>query len=155
MKIPLRTITIVLIAATAAMAAKPLNWQTGKVLDTERNRYFAGTIASSSSSGSATTTGTTTANGDMTTGTATTNGTAWGTHSSTAVYRVYETLVIEGEDYVYVANERLRWRWSHSANLAVNGPVKYAVVGRKLIVIDDDGKEHTMEIIKRILRQGK
>jgi hypothetical protein len=45
----------------------------------------------------------------MTTGTATTRGTAWGTHSSTAVYHVYETFVIEGENYVYVARERLRW----------------------------------------------
>jgi hypothetical protein len=68
---------IVLLAATAALAAKkPLDWQTGKVLDTQRNRYFAGTIGSRSSSGS-TTTGTTTGRGDMTTGTATTNGTAW------------------------------------------------------------------------------
>jgi hypothetical protein len=34
----------------------------------------------------------------------------------------------------------------------VNGPVKYAVDGRKLVVTDDDGKQHEMEITKRILR---
>jgi hypothetical protein len=149
---PLPTLAIVLIAATSAIAAKPFHWQTGKVLDTQRNRYFAGTVGSSSASGSATTTGTATANGGMATGTATTSGTAWGTHSSTAVYRVFETFVIEGEDYVYVASERLRWRWSKPANLAVNGPVKYAVDGRKLVVMDDDSKRHEMEIVKRILK---
>jgi hypothetical protein len=30
--------------------------------------------------------------------------------------------------------------------------VKYAVDGRKLVVIDDDGKQHEMEIVKRILK---
>jgi hypothetical protein len=144
MKIPLRTITIVLIAATAALAAKPLNWQAGRVLDTQRNRYYAGTIDSGNASGSATTTDS-----------ATTTGSVWSSHSSTAVYRVFETFIIEGEDYAYVATERLRWRWSHSANLAVNGQVKYAVDGRKLIVIDDDGKPHEMEIVKRIILKPK
>jgi hypothetical protein len=131
MKKQLQTLAIVLIAAatTAAIAAKSLHWQTGKVLDTQRNRYFAGTVGSRSASGTATTTGTATANGGMATGTTTTSGTAWGTHSSTAVYRIFETFVIEGEDYAYVASERLRWRWSHPANLAINGPVKYAVDG--------------------------
>jgi len=69
------------------------------------------------------------------------------------VYRVYETFIIEGETYAYVAQERLRWKWSKPANLTVNGPVKYAVEKRKLYVIDEDGKEHEMEIIKRVLKQ--
>jgi len=30
--------------------------------------------------------------------------------------------------------------------------VKFAIEGRKLFVLDDDGKEHEMEIIERILR---
>lgn len=69
------------------------------------------------------------------------------------MYRVYETFIIEGETYAYVAQERLRWKWSKPANLTVNGPVKYAVEKRKLYVIDEDGKEHEMEIIKRVLKQ--
>jgi hypothetical protein len=35
----------------------------------------------------------------------------------------------------------------------VNGPVKFAVEKRKLFVIDEDGKEHEMEIVKKVLRQ--
>jgi hypothetical protein len=143
---------VVLVATSIAICAKPLQWQMGKVLDTQRNSYFAGTVGSGTASGSTTTTGTATATGGMASGTATSTGSAWSTQSSTAVYRVFETFVIEGEDYAYVASERLRWRWSHPANLAVNGQVKYAIDGRKLIVIDDDGKQHEMEIVKRILK---
>jgi hypothetical protein len=35
----------------------------------------------------------------------------------------------------------------------VNGSVQCADEKRKLFVIDDDGKEHEMEIIKKILHQ--
>jgi hypothetical protein len=73
-------------------------------------------------------------------------------NSSTAVYRVFETFVIQGDKYVYLAQERLRWRWSKAANVTVNGPVKYAVEKRKLCVLDEDGKEHEMEIVKKTLR---
>jgi hypothetical protein len=37
--------------------------------------------------------------------------------------------------------------------LTVNAPVKYAVEKRKLFVVDEDGKEHEMEIVKKVLRQ--
>ena len=73
--------------------------------------------------------------------------------SQTAIYRVFETFLIEGQTHAYLAQERLRWRWSKPANLTVNGTVKFAVEKRRLFVIDDDGKEHEMEIVKQILRQ--
>jgi hypothetical protein len=65
---------------------------------------------------------------------------------------VYETFVIEGETRVYMAQERLRWKWSKPANLTVNGPVKFAAEKRKLFVIDDEGKGHEMEIVKQVLK---
>jgi|NGEPerStandDraft_6_1074524.scaffolds.fasta_scaffold33692_4 hypothetical protein len=94
----------------AVAAERQRDWQTGKVLDSERSRNFAGTV------GNANTTGTAQANGNY--------GTFQGntTTSQTAVYRVYETFLIEGETHVYLAQERLRWRWSKPANLTVNGP---------------------------------
>jgi hypothetical protein len=33
-----------------------------------------------------------------------------------------------------------------------NGPVKFAIENRKLYVVDEDGKEHEMEIVKKTLR---
>lgn len=134
-------LVLLLLTTTATFGAeKKRDWQTGKVLDSERSRYFAGKV------GSANTTGSAQANGNY--------GTYQGNTSSsqTAVYRVFETFVIEGETTVYLAQERLRWRWSKAANLTVNGPVKFAIEKRNLYVIDEDGKEHEMEIVKKTLR---
>jgi hypothetical protein len=136
-------LTLVLTATSATAAEKQRDWQTGKVVDTERNSYYAGTIGNSNTTGSAQ------ANGNY----GTYQGTTTTTH--TAVYRVYETFIIEGDTYAYVAQERLRWRWSKPANLTVNGPVKYAIEKRKLYVSDDDGKEHEMEVVKKILKQSE
>jgi hypothetical protein len=135
-----RLILVALLASPAFGAAKQRDWQTGKVLDTQRQRYFAGTVANSNSSG------TVDVDGNSGTYRGQSNG------SSTAVYRVFETFVIEGDQYVYLAQERLRWRWSKAANVTVNGPVKYAVEKRKLYVMDEDGKEHEMEVVKKTLR---
>jgi hypothetical protein len=124
---------------TVGLAAeKQRSWQAGKVLDSQRSRYFAGAVESSSTTG----------NGDVTGDSVMYRGQTDG--SQAAIYRVYEAFVIEGDQYVYLAQERLRWRWSKAANLTVNGPVKYAVEKRKLFVMDEDGKEH--EIIKKTLR---
>ena len=134
-------LVIFVLTATALFGAeKKRDWQTGKVLDSERSRYFAGTV------GSANTTGNAQANGNYGTYQGNTN------TSQTAVYRVFETFVIEGETAVYLAQERLKWRWSKAANLTVNGPVKFAIEKRNLYVIDEDGKEHEMEIVKKTLR---
>jgi hypothetical protein len=137
---------LLLLALTLAMtsslrAEKQRDWQTGKVLDTQRQRYFAGTVGSGSTNG--------TVDGDSGTFRGQTD------NSSTAIYRVFETLVIEGEKYVYLAQERLRWRWSKAANVTVNGAVKYAVERRKIFVMDEDGKEHEMEIVKKTLRASE
>jgi hypothetical protein len=134
MTVPRRLFLISVLAAVAFGAAKLRDWQTGKVLDTQRQRYFAGTVGSGNSNGTVSDSGTYSGQTNS---------------SSRAVYRVFENFVIEGDQYVYLAQERLRWRWSKAANVTVNGPVKYAVEKRKLFVMDEDGKEHEMEIIKK------
>ncbi len=135
------TVSIMAISTlTVSGAVKQRDWQDGKVLDSQRSRYFAGTVGSSSSSGNID------VNGDSGTYRGQTNA------SQTAVYRVFETFVIEGDKYVYMAQERLKWRWSKAANVTVNAPVKYAIEKRKLFVMDEDGKEHEMEIMKKTLR---
>jgi hypothetical protein len=68
---------------------------------------------------------------------------------------VFQDFQIEGEKKIYTARERLKWRWSKEANVTVNGPVMFAVDAheRRLFIIDDDGKEHEMQIISKALRQ--
>jgi hypothetical protein len=131
----------VLIANLVVAAEKKRDWQTGKVLDSQRSSYFAGTV------GNTNTTGTAQANGGYGTYRGNSNTT------QTAVYRVYETFLIEGETMAYLAQERLKWKWSKPANVTINAPVKFAIEKRKLFVIDEDGKEHEMEIVKKVLRQ--
>jgi hypothetical protein len=129
-----------LCASIARSGVKERHWQEGKLLDNERARYYVGSVGNNTQNGSAQTNGT--------------YGTYQGSGSSstTALYRVWETFVIEGETHLYIAQERLRWRWSKPANLTVNGPVEFAVEKRKLFVMDDDGREHEMEIVKQVLK---
>ena len=118
--------------ATTPTFAKDRAWQAGKLLDSDRNAYFVGTTGSGS-----------------------TYDYGYGTYSSadsTAIYRIWQYFTIEGDTTVYLARERLRWKRSKPADVAVNGAVRYAVDKQKLVVLDDQGKEHEMEIIKRVLK---
>ncbi len=128
------------IASIGLAKEKERLWQDGKLVGTDEARYFAGTI------GSANTNGTIYDSGDSGTYSGTTS------TSQTAIYKVYQTYVVEGGGYVYVAKERLRWRWSKPANLTVNGPLKYAIEKRKLYLLDEEGKEHEATIVKKILK---
>lgn len=152
---------LVLAAASCSVAAaKPTDhqWSIGKILDEDRARYFAGMINNSSSqtteSGSVSGTANSTSYGDSTN--TQIDGSYQGTRSTSSsgysvpVYRVYDNLVIEGDDTIYITSEHIRWRWSKGAQVAVNGTVKYYVEGRKLHLLDDDNKEHTAEIVKEI-----
>jgi len=110
--------------------------------------------STTTTSGSVSGTGQSTTVGDNTT--TNINGSYSGTSSTNTsgsdmpLYRVYENLIIEGDDMVYVTQERIRWRWSKAARVTVNGEVKYYVDGRRLHVLDDGGKEHVIEIVKQI-----
>src|ERR1019366_3759012 len=129
-------------------------WLTGKIIDQNRARYLAmiehSGRSSTTANGSVTATGQSTTIGDNTT--TNINGSYSGTSSTDysgsdmPLYRVYENLTIEGDDMVYVTQERIRWRWSKAAQVTVNGEVKYYVDKRKLHVLDDSGKEHVIQI---------
>jgi hypothetical protein len=148
------------LAATATASAKKdeHDWLVGKVLDENRARYFAGMLNNSSSQ--TTENGSWNGNANSTSiGNSTNtqlNGSYSGTRSTSGsgtsipVYRVYDNLVIEGKDTVYVTSERLRWRWSKGAHVAVHQDVEYYVDGKKLHVLDNDHKEHTIEILKEV-----
>ena len=115
---------------------KQREWQTGKVVDTNRDTTYAGSVGDAS--GTATTSG----------------GTTYGNSSgsSTAVYRVYETYTIEAGDYVYVCQEHIKWRWSKPALLTVNGAVQFAMEKDRIYIKSEDGSEHETKIIKKILK---
>jgi hypothetical protein len=123
-----------------AQAEKQLDWQVGILRDSERSRYFAGTV------GNADTNGTATANGNTANYHGTTN------TSESAVYRVYQEYEIEGDQYVYLAEQHIKWRWSKAADISVNGRVQYAVDKRKLYLVDEQRKVYELQIVKKILK---
>jgi hypothetical protein len=115
-------ISFLLLSNIALSKEKERNWQTGKVVDMNRDKSYAGTV-------------------DLA-----------GNGSSTAVYRVYETYAIEAEDYVYVCEEHLKWRWSKPAVLTVNAPVRFAIEKDRIYIKSEDASEHETKIIKKILK---
>jgi hypothetical protein len=128
-------LVLVLLTDLSFAKEKEHQWQTGKVLDTGRDRTYAGSL--DDASGTATTSGNTTF------------GNASG--SSTAVYRVEETYTIAAGDYVYECQEHIKWRWSKPALLTVNGPVQFAIEKDRIYIKSEDGTEHETKIIKKIL----
>jgi hypothetical protein len=122
-----KSATLILLASIGISAAEhQRDWQTGKLLDTDRNRYFAGTFTPAGPNG----------HGQF----------------GYPLYRAIQDYVIDAGTYIYVAEERVRPK-SKPVNLVINAPVKYAIEKRKLYVIDDDGKEHEAQIVKQILKQ--
>jgi hypothetical protein len=160
MRISKSAVVYLIFVATYGALAKTAEhqWKVGTVLDANRSRYFVGMLNNSSAqtneNGTVTASANSTSYGDTTntqidgsySGTRTTSTSG----SSVPIYRVYDNLVIEGDDMVYVTSEHLTWRWSKGAHVAVNGTIRYYVDGRKLHVLDEDSKEHTIEIIKEI-----
>jgi hypothetical protein len=65
---------------------------------------------------------------------------------------VSQDVVIGWETHTYFARKWLSWRFK-PANLTVNGHVKFAIDKRTLFVIDEDGEEHRMEIMRKVLRE--
>lgn len=127
---------VALLTPSAFAKSKERQWQTGKLLDTNQGRVYAGNVGSAS--GSATTSGNTT----------------YGNTSghSTAVYRLYETYVIDAGDYVYESQEHLKWRWSKAATLTVNGPVQFAIEKDHIYIKSEDGSEHDTKLFKKTLK---
>lgn len=126
----------ILVLSGSAFAEKKRDWQTGKLLDTDQAKNYVGSIGNGSVNG--------TANGNQVYGS--TNS------SSTAIYKTYQTYIIDAGTYVYIAQERLRWKWSKPATLTVNGPVKYVLDKNKVYVLGEDEKEHEAELLKKILK---
>lgn len=68
---------------------------------------------------------------------------------------VYENYEIDAGPMVYVSRELLKWRWTHEANLIVNGTVRFSIDKKKLYIIDADGKIHETEIMKKTLKTAQ
>ena len=60
----------------------------------------------------------------------------------------YYVVIVDGRD-TFFGNRTLSWRWQRSPNLIENTKVNFAVDGKNLILVDQDGREFKMSIGKR------
>jgi len=136
-----------LLSGWASLAtAETRNWHTGVVLDSQTVRRYVGSHVSGSETGTLTTS-------DYGYGV---SGTYHGesTGTSSAIYRVDELYYIKCDGYVYVASQRLRWRWSKPARLVVNKEVQVAIVKDTMYLLDEAGQEYKTSILKRVALPG-
>ncbi|MGD0499484.1 MAG: hypothetical protein ABSC23_13725 [Bryobacteraceae bacterium] len=129
--IPVVALTLVIFTpALYGGKTKTRNWQTGKLLDAKRSQVFVGTVNRPG---------------------AVINGQRITNDSKQAVYAIQDTFVIEAETLTYTVSETLG-RGAKPANLTIKGPVKFAVEDTTVYLLDEAGKEHRTEIVKKELR---
>lgn len=115
---------------SAMMFAATRQWHNGKLMDTEQQKVKEGSTTMYHANGDSNATANTTDNIDT-----------------------YEVYTIRGAEKTYVAREKLLFPWSKPANVTVGSELKYAIDGRKLIILDEDNKEHKASIVKTSMNQ--
>lgn len=115
---------------------KERDWKTGKVLDTESQRF-------------------TTYGGSTTQGQIRDDGTYSGTTTRSSWNHKRYVFAIEGDDYIYIVSHVLSFRWSKEVQVTVNGTVKYAVEKNNFYLLDENGREFKLKIDKKILKEKK
>jgi len=107
-------------------ASKITSWEVGKVVDADRKQELAGTAEHSATYGPTS------------------------RSTTSALYNAFEEYTIESDKFTYLSRERLRSERTKPALLTINGPVKFHVEGRKLVILDNEGKEHETVIVKQV-----
>jgi len=134
-----RLLVAAFLTGTMALAATARQWQTGNLVDSERQTITNGS----------TTTYNTDAQAKSKNGK--TNYSRNTTAHTTDDTDNYEVYTIEGQGKTYIAREKLNFPWSKPANVTVGGEIKYVIDGRKLVILDEDNKEHKASIVKTSL----
>lgn len=137
-----KLLVAVLLCSAMAFAATR-DWQSGKLLDTEQQKITDGSTTYYNTDSQKKTN----SNGK----TSYTKNTTATTTDNTDTYEVY---TIEGPEKTYIAREKLLFPWSKPANVTVGAQLKYAIDGRKLIILDEDQKEHKASIVKTSLNHA-
>ena len=115
------------LSGSASAGKKARNWQTGKLLDSQRSQNPVGAVDHPPIGFD-------------------------NRRRTTVVFQTQDTFVIEDESHTYTVSEIVRG--TKPANVTVNGQVKFAIEGTTLYLLDDGGKEHKTDITKKVLRQS-
>jgi hypothetical protein len=140
MRFKVLTFVVCFVMMGSIMKGDDRNWQTGTLTATEKQRVPTGSTVNSYSSGSEKD------RGDREDYSANT------TKMTSDDYDTYELYTIQSGNTVYVASEHLFFPWSKPANLTIGKSVQFSVENNKMYVLDADGKEHTVNIVKTVLK---
>jgi hypothetical protein len=130
-------IPCLVLVVTVWAQAQTRNWQTGTLLETEQQKILEGSTTNKAINGNA-------KNGNYSQDSTTTK---------TDNYDTYQVFTIGSGQKVYVARERLFFPWSKPALSTVGEPVKFAVEKNNLYIMDAEGKQHKLGIVKVSLKE--
>ncbi|HKS72401.1 MAG TPA: hypothetical protein VJQ82_04340 [Terriglobales bacterium] len=131
---------VLILLLPSLAAAVERNWQTGTLTDTEQTREKEGSTKHTTSDGSVKNKGNKADYSQTTNSTESDN------------IEVYQNYTIESGNKIYVAREHLLFPWSKPANLTVGENVKFVVEKGKMVLLDDDGKEHKAAVVKTSMK---
>jgi hypothetical protein len=135
----LRILACVLCAA-GIVAAAPRNWKSAVLTSMEQQKVNEGSTTTTNKDGQIKDKGNKTDYSSNSTTTSTDN------------IETYQMYTIESDKVIYVASEHLLFPWSKPANVNVGENIKYVVDKGKIIILDDDGKEHKATIVKTSMK---
>jgi hypothetical protein len=124
-----------LLTTTLALAN---SWQTGKLMDTEKQEVPTGSTTTYNT------------DADAKNGKYSQNTTAHKTDNTDT----YQVFTIETPTKTYIVREKLNFPWSKPANIALGEQVKFTVQGNRLTILDDDQKQHKTSIVKASVTQS-
>lgn len=138
----LRTLACVLSMTTIVAAASPRHWKSGLLTSMDQQKVNEGSTTTTNRDGQIKDKGNKTDYSSNSTSTTSDN------------IETYQMYTIESDKVVYVASEHLLFPWSKPANVNVGENIKYAVEKGKIIILDDDHKEHKATIAKTSMKQN-
>jgi hypothetical protein len=127
-------LSVLLLTTTVALAN---SWQTGKLMDTEKQEVPTGSTTHYNTDAQA-------KNGKYSQNT---------TAHTTDETDTYQVFTIETPTKTYIVREKLNFPWSKPANIALGEQVKFMVQGNKMTILDDDQKQHKASIVKASVTQ--
>ena len=137
----LRIMACVLFSA-GIVAAAPRNWKSAVLTSMEQQKVNEGSTTTTNKDGQIKDKGNKTDYSSNSTTTSTDN------------IETYQMYTIESDKVIYVASEHLLFPWSKPANVNVGENIKYVVDKGKIIILDDDGKEHKATIVKTSMKSA-
>jgi hypothetical protein len=123
-------------AASAFGADAARNWQSGTLVETEKQQVLQGSTRNTSREVTAKNKNNKTDYSENSNSTTTDN------------YDNFQVYTIQGDNNTYVARERLLFPWSKPATVTVGAKLKFAVEKNTIYLIGDDGKQHKAGVSK-------